>query len=568
MTTTAITSGDFFKRLEEDRFGDIQVSVDFEVTIDASTISWHHRIIKDVIFKEKIVIRDCELNSGIKFTNCKFEKGVVFHNVKSTNYNSTYNQNNESVCFENSEATKITFENNCFLDRSLTFKKECKIDKLDITNFENRNAGISIRNSNLNYLSISHSKTEINLSNSIFQKSTRFETILGDVSFIKNEFVEDIMIWNLECPNRFVLNYNFFKDNFEIEASRLNALNFIGDNFEKKGKLENRDMSGNNLPTYLKKLYISEVKFIEGFEFYGLGKEIEGINLPLTPTFEGLIKFEGWKVDQILLSGVNQNLKLLFKRSSFRFFMINDFTNYSDISFDKCNGFSDCTLNLSDCDLGSTRFSEFDFNSFLEIRIDNVTLDKINPTSSNWFKDEKLKIGDGNQSKEDEYKRKRDVYRQIKQALKNNGNQIDSLTFQARELSTYKKELEISTEKTFGDKIIMWVSETNDFGLNWIKPVYIVFLTTLIIYLIILPSISKDTGYTFAKNSTDVKNTFNAFLSNGKILWQLFNPIRKMDDVYCENANGWIYLVDLLHRIFLGIMIFQIIKAFRKYVSN
>ena len=72
--------------------------------------------------------------------------------------------------------------------------------------------------------------------------------------------------------------------------------------------------------------------------------------------------------------------------------MINDFTNYSDISFDKCNGYGDCTLNLSNCDLGSTKFNEFDFNSFLEIRIDNISIDKINPTSSNWFKDEVIKI--------------------------------------------------------------------------------------------------------------------------------------------------------------------------------
>ena len=275
MTTVAITSENFFKYLEQDRFSDIQISTDFEVTIDSNVITWHHKVIKNVIFKKKVVIRDCEINSGIKFTNCKFEKGVVFHNVKSTNYNSTYNPSNESVCFENSVATLIAFEKKCFLDRSLTFKEECKIEKLEITDFENRNAGIIIKNSNINYLTISHSKTEINLAYSVFQKSTRFESILGDVSFVKNEFIEDIMIWNLECPHRFTLNYNQFKDNFEIEGSRINTLTFIGDKFEKKSKFENRNLSGNNLETYLNKLYISEAEFIEGFEFNGLGKDIE-----------------------------------------------------------------------------------------------------------------------------------------------------------------------------------------------------------------------------------------------------------------------------------------------------
>ncbi|HAH55300.1 MAG TPA: hypothetical protein DCM02_08470 [Flavobacterium sp.] len=67
MQKITITAEDFFKRLEEDNFGHIEVSVDLEVTIDASIITWQHRIIKDVIFNDKVVIRDCEINSGIKF---------------------------------------------------------------------------------------------------------------------------------------------------------------------------------------------------------------------------------------------------------------------------------------------------------------------------------------------------------------------------------------------------------------------------------------------------------------------------------------------------------------------
>ena len=132
---------------------------------------------------------------------------------------------------------------------------------------------------------------------------------------------------------------------------------------------------------------------------------------------------------------------------SFRFFMINDFTNYSDISFDKCKGYDHSTLNLLDCDLGSTRFNEFAFNSFVELRFDNVTLDKIKPTNNKWFEDAVLKIEVAEQSEEDRFKRKREIYRQLKQALKNNGNQIDSLFFQAREMESYRNELIVGVIK-------------------------------------------------------------------------------------------------------------------------
>lgn len=572
MTTIAITLVDFFKRLEQDGFNDIQISTDFEVTIDSEVATWHHRIIKNVIFKEKVVVRDCEINSGIKFTNCKFEKGIVFHNVKSTNYNSTYNPNNESVCFENSEATFIVLKNNCFLDRSLTFKKECKIEKLDITNFANRNAGISIRNSNVNYLSISRSKTEINLFNSIFQKSTRFETIIGDVSLVKNEFLEEIIIWNLECPNRLTLNYNQFKDNFKIEASRVNTFTIFGDTFEKKAEFENRDTTTNNfnINTYLNKVYISQAKFNEGIDFNGLGKSLDELNLTMTPELKGVLNFDNWVVEKTIISGINQNLKLLFKNIKFRFLFINDFTNYSDISFDRCKGNgNEAILNLINSDLGSTRFNEFDLKSFKILRLHNVSIDKIRPSNVNWFEDSQVEIEIHEQTESEKAKRKREIYRQLKQALKNHGNQIDSLIFQARELKCLRDEFNKSKNYSWDERLIMAVSQSNDYGLNWLKPVWIVILATFLIYVIILPGISDKILFSFSLKSEDLNETWDVFTNNFKTFWNLFNPVRKFDLTYGDKIQtDWIYFVDLLHRVFLGVMIFQVIKAFRKYVSN
>lgn len=571
MTITSITVEDFYKRLKEHRFGDTQISIDFEVVINGSIVTWHHIVIKEVVFKERVIVRDCEINSGMNFTGCKFEKGIVFHNVKSTNYSSTYNSNNESVCFDNSEAAAIDFENNCFLDRSLTIKNDCKIDRLNITNLENRNAGIIIKNSSINYLQIVRTKSQIHFSKSIFQNSTRLETIFGDVSFVKNEFVKEIMIWNLECPNNFTLNYNLFKDNFEIEASRVNALTFIGDAFEKKGKFENRNLSpGATIETYLNKLYISEATFNEGFDLYGLGKGLNELKIVMSPELKGVLNVDNWIIEETIISGINQNLKLLLKNIKFRFLLINDFTNFNDISFDRCKGNGgEAILNLINSDMGSTRFNEFDLKSFQVLRLNNVSIDKIRPSNVNWFEDNQVEIEVHEQTESEKAKRKREIYRQLKQALKNNGNQIDSLIFQARELKCLRDEFKNSKNYKCGERLIMTVSQTNDYGLNWLKPVGIVLLGTLIFYLIILPSFSDTIGYTIAKDCSDLNNTWDSFINNSKLFWQLFNPIRQVKLTYGENVeNGWIYFLDLLHRIFLGIMFFQIIKAFRKYVSD
>jgi hypothetical protein len=568
MTGIILLEKDFYESLKNDTLGYRKI-IDFEVILDDSIIDWQFREIKKIVFNERVVIRDAEINSGIFFIDCEFKKGIVFHNVKSTKYSSSYNSKNSSVLFSNCIASTIIFEVNCFFDRKITIENDCRIlEKIDLKLTKIVNAGFSIQESTINYIDISNSEFEINFSNSTFLKSVRVDSLKGNVALISNEFSGWLKFWNLECNFSFTLNKNTFKDKFNIDGSRIKNLSIHGDAFDKKAELENRDLSGNNLETYLNQIYITEAKFTEGFDFNGLGKSIEKITLPITPEFVGVLKFVGWKVDMPHVSGVNQNLKLLFKNMSFRFFTIYDFTNYSDISFDKCNGFGDCTLNLSDCDLGTTKFNEFDFDSFIKIRIDNATLDKIKPTSSNWFKEEALEIGDGTLTKQEEFKRKREIYRQIKQALKNNGNQIDSLIFQAREMSSYRNELKNSKKYKWADRIVMTVSRSNDYGLNWGKPVIIVLAVTFIIYIILLPYLSNKIAYSLSFTLEDFKNTEDAFYSNLKTFWQLFNPIRKMDDTFGKVDSGWIYCLDLLHRIFLGIMIFQIIKAFRKYVTN
>lgn len=249
---------------------------------------------------------------------------------------------------------------------------------------------------------------------------------------------------------------------------------------------------------------------------------------------------------------------------------INDFTNYSDISFDRCRGNGDeAILNLINSDLGSTRFNEFNLKSFKVLRLNNVSVDKIRPSNVNWFDDNQVEIEIHEQSESEKAKRKREIYRQLKQALKNHGNQIDSLIFQARELRCLRDELKNSKKYNWGERIIMTISQSNDYGLNWIKPVGIVFLVTFFLYIIILSGISDKILFSISFDKEDLIQTWEVFTNNFKTLWNLFNPVRRFDLTYGETIQSdWIYFLDLLHRIFLGIMIFQIIKAFRKYVTN
>ena len=569
MTGLILTQENFYTYLQTDTFPSGNIIIDFEVILDGQIINWQFRKLKNITFEKKVIVRNVEINSGLSFSNCRFGELIVFHNVKSTNYNVDKNKDNYSISFDKCSSNLIAFEEDCYFDRSVNIRNDCVIERISTHKTFINNGGFRIEKSVVSYLDISNSHFGLNLSHSVFNKAIRVESLIGDVSLMNNEFNDWITFWNVECRFSLSSNKNIFKDKVNIESSRIKNLTIYRDHFHKKGELENRDLSGNGLTTYLKEIYISGTNFAEGFEFRGLAEQLDKLDIIASPELKGVLNFQGWKVDKTYITGVNQNLKLLFKSMSFRFFLINDFTNYSDMSFDKCKGYGDCTLNLSDCDLGATKFNEFAFDSFQAIRIDNATLDKIKPTSNTWFNDGVLQIGNGTQTKQEEFKSKREIYRQIKQALKNNGNQIDSLIFQARELSAFRGEQKNSEKYDWTDRIIMLVSQSNNYGLNWGKPAGIVFFVTLFLYILLLPYLSDKISYEVAFCPEDFKNTGKAFSSNLNVFWQLFNPIRQMKVTYGDDvSSGWIYFIDLFHRIFLGVMIFQIVKAFRKHVSS
>lgn len=572
-----IEKGDIIVSLllpDQDVFGSGEVYTKIVVT-DSITINksvqWQYREIRDVTFNRALKIDHLDINSGIAFVNCEFKQGVVFSQVTTSNFNTIINSSNCNVLFSNCKGSHVGFNDQCYFERGIIFKEKSEFEKVLIYNTEVQFNKISFNDSVVTKLvDIDNVKAELTIQKKSRVNSLRLSNLKGNVSLISSTFENDVKIWNCEFPNSFTLNKNTFEGAFNVKASRIEALYIHEDTFSKKAELENRDDSGKSIPVYCSKIYLTEAKFNEGFYFEGMGNEIEEIILKLSPNFKGLAKFNNWKVDKFELWGVCQDLKLLFKRMVFKFVLINDFTNYGEISFDRCMAIDDSTLNLTDCDLGATKFNEFDFKSFNKLRIDNTIIDNIQTTNANWFEEENLEIS-SNGSIAEISRRKRDFYRQIKHALSRSGNHIESLLFRAREMKAYRNELK-SSGKYIGSEnwVIMGVSRTNNFGMSWLKPVGFIFLLTLVFYTLMLPLFSDEIDYTPPNNFNDVIITCKSWWENFDAFWQLFNPARKFSAVYGEKVthNGWLQFFDLFHRIVLGIFIFQIIKGFRRLNSK
>ncbi len=541
------------------------------VKITREDIVWEHRIIKNVVFEKIVLIYDADLICGLSFEYCEFKAGVVFNNISIPNFDERVFSINASLVFYECKATRIQLLNGTSLNRALIIDCKSEVDDLVIVDTVIGNGGIKIKESVISK-SIDFSRLNsysFSVNNSVIKGGIRLSNIsLNGLSFLDSEFSEKIKIYNLETKSSgFTLNRNVFKKSVIIESSRIEGLFIHEDEFLNEFKVILKSIS-NQVNSSLKELYITEAKFLNRFILDGKGKEIEKVTLPITTTLQGVIKLDNFNILELYLSGVNENLNLIFKRIGFKKLSINDFSNNSEVTFSNSFGLKDSLMEVVDTDLGGAKFNDFSFKSFNKLKINNAFLNNIVCINTEWFDDEQLEFSEIHKGAYKVFRNKREIYRQIKQALSSSGNLIDSLNFKARELSAYDEELTVSKTKSFGDKIIMSVSRTNNYGLSWLKPTWLIIRITLISYTIMLPLFSKEISYAIAKNWWEVGVTFSEWINNFDVFWQLFNPARKFSSTFGGIQSGWLQFLDLIHRIVLGVFIFQIIKGFRKYVSK
>lgn len=543
-----------------------------------NTTEYNKLHFKNITFKKTVKIGFSTIQFGVFFENCEFFEPVSIERLVCNSYSNNENIDNCNILFSACKASCIHIRNKSEFLRDIKFTNECNIENLLITDTKiAKSGGVQINNSSISgILDLSSITGNIQINNNELYK-LRVNSCTGAFSIIKSTFHDWVQIRNLECPISLVFNDNIFEDKVDISGSRLKHFSIIGDTFQKKIKLENRDTS-NGLPTHLNELYIREATFMEVGEFDGLGEQINQIKIPITPKLIGTLKIENWKVGELNIHGINQNLKLILSQLLVKRIAMIGFTNYGDITFERCSADNtnfktelapNSSMMLAHADLGRTKFIEFDFNSFDFIRVINSSFNEIYTSNVVWFDENKLQIEDDNQNEVKIAKRTREVYRQLKQSLKASGNQIDSLEFQAREMKSYRKELKFQgKDYKMSDRVIMSVNMSNDYGLSWLKPAVIILCITLIFYTFMLPLFSEDLNYTLAKNRGEINNTFSQWFNNFNVFWQLFNPVRKFSTVYGEIESSWLQFFDLIHRIILGILIYQIIKGFRRFASK
>jgi len=142
----------------------------------------------------------------------------------------------------------------------------------------------------------------------------------------------------------------------------------------------------------------------------------------------------------------------------------------------------------------------------------------------------------------------RDTYRALKKVMIRNHDQQEALVFYQKEMENHWQITE--WKKDFGNKITLAFNKyTNEFGLNWWKPLRLLFGVSLLFYFLLLSNLDIPI----------------CELEHWRSYFEFLNPTHKTRFIAKEYWDFWSYAIDFLFRLIEGLLIYQTIQAFRKY---
>jgi len=340
--------------------------------------------------------------------------------------------------------------------------------------------------------------------------------------------------------------------------------------------------------------------FIDGGTFKELvigtwtGSKINSLNLKLNAV-SGLITITNPKT-QINTLGILHNsadVSLVLEDFSINHIGINKFRNIKSFKILNIIPFntedSPSLFEIADSYLGKAEFYSVDFSSFEEVRILDTHLAECSFVNVKWPEIIDPFVNKYSNQKEGEkrlrnklaavaftrkvtekwkleidndileyHSNRREIFRQLKQAYSKQGDLINEQKFHELELLAYNKSL--TWRRYFFTKLIINLSNYfGRFGQDVRSPLVGLLLGHLLFFgVLLLGGALSPLHFTIANsNSEGFWLAFNKYFN-------LINPLRKSDDQIFK--GGWV-LIDLLIRIWASYMIYNIIRASRRFIK-
>lgn len=564
-------------------------------------------IFKNCEFILDVFFKKVNLKCGVKFINCTFKKNLIFDNTTINKYDHEFNFENDSILIQKCVISeKLIFQNRNNILRD-TCLDNSQFGSIDIYNIGSKEGSLQIRNTILNshsHISQNEFINDIHFSKTIAKGSLRFENNdTSDYAFIKNTFEADAWIWYGKVLRGITFNEGVYHGSFRIQSIQSNGnLAIYGSKFESEFLVEYESNNGNdNIIGGCPRINIGDSEFNNGLILTGrinrnFLHEIEKINIDTTKKLKGEISFSGFDIKSLKITGNNYDSNIIFDNNSFVSVLFERFTNFGTVQFNNARASSRAdepkVFSFLNSHLGKTLFTNVSFEKFDTVSINNSNFTEITASNVIWFELNQLDVPDGlddtknlqtlwksikfliynvesSDDKLQHYRRKRELFRQLKHSMQQQGNQIQSLVFKQYEMNFFTQEMRLSRKVYDKDRLIMEFSRTNSHGQNWIKPLIWLLGLTVLFGFWLFVIFSPDLTSTISFKAADIKFTFSEFWYNKKIITQILNPTHSLSDIFGNKISfsGWLHGVDILYRVIYAFFVFQIIAAFRKFIK-
>ncbi len=317
------------------------------------------------------------------------------------------------------------------------------------------------------------------------------------------------------------------------------------------------------------------------FESLYIGEHLLGYNIKKLVIFAkedetGNIFVRDQSFDELYLHGTNKGKVLSFEKIKCNNISITNFKNEGTLNFFSIEP-NDLTndkryFQITNSNLDKVQFYRALFSQYKElIIIDSFITDALF-IGCKWSNNVRAANGPGYPTFEDSLKAGRkttpmetvaikEAYRQLKISMSKHSDKIQEHKFYSEELNYHNKSLSWGWpwENQFWDKmILLWSNIFSDYGQSFIKPLFWLLFGHYILFLIAILFNGFD-----PLHISICKPTATGFQDAFEKFFIYINPLRRLETSF----SGYLILLDLIMRIWSSYMIYNLIRASRRFIS-
>ena len=368
-------------------------------------------------------------------------------------------------------------------------------------------------------------------------------------------------------PDMIYFSQGTFHEDLCFKYSNLNYIDLRGGTFNKIS------ISGYDI----RKIIVSGAKFKSLYiGEYVLGENIGELTIFAKANEVGDIFVINQNIDKIFLNGTNKDRKFSFSKIKCNDIKIHDFANEGSLNFygiepkDLKN--DNRYFQIINSNLDKAQFYRAHFSHYKELIIIDSFITGCLFIGCTWGNNVRALFGPGFEAFEKSVKTGRKItssetvaikeaYRQLKISMESHSDKIQENKFYAEELNFHNKTIKWGKpwKNPFWDKVILhWSKLFSDYGQSFIKPFFWLLFGHLILFITALLLNGFEPLHITLYNPTA-----KAFREAFEKYFIYINPLRKLE----TSLSGYLIFLDLLMRIWSSYMLYNIIRASRRFIS-